>query len=574
MMCDEKNMRTRKIASEGEYGAIKAEAAALARSGDYMRAYCHYTLCLADERFASRDDDLAFTLTNRALMSLKLGDYDAALKDGLGAIEMAKALPETAEGRRAKAVGKALYRIGCARVGLNEIDNAIETFLKALVIAPRDDAVYERLIECVRLMGMTYVCDAYADAISEGEMPNVLSPRDGKWLKPVRPESKRVSRNAMAQTLLDCAIGHEAEWRREYVYTFLTASVKDTKALSNMRRGFLSGIRASVYAHMGNHEQAVTDYRVALAYYPDWARAYFGYAQSIERELVLNNVTRVEIAQGSTSKGYRDNLVVDALVAAALWTKRALELDASNGTYENEFNRLADKLSSQIRDVLLKGTREALAWLEVDKWENAPEYIRPRPKYYYFYEMMKERIYEHFPELPQPVMDKLLSLDAGELDLLLQYPRAIKGQTEEFLDVYKHQGGEYLLTYKTPQMSWEEVKALKGRGTQGLLPGASGAVPFASTEDEHKDPGSGHALEKNTDHALIGASGADGLTRAEFLGAPVVPRLPPDALRDANNLLVSVARDDALLPPIAQNVVRDRFLSSPDDERAPVVDKA
>ena len=37
-----------------------------------------------------------------------------------------------------------------------------------------------------------------------------------------------------------------------------------------------------------------------------------------------------------------------------------------------------------------------------------------RPKYYYFYEWMRERIGEHYPKLPEPVMDKLLAMDAGK----------------------------------------------------------------------------------------------------------------------------------------------------------------
>ena len=544
-----KNIPSRRISCAGEYAALKGEAAALAKAGDYMRAYCNYSLCIADGRFAVMDDDLAFTLTNRALMSLKLGDYDAALRDGLGAIEMVRCWPTTASAsRRARAMAKALYRVGCARMGLMETENAIDTFNKALMIAPGDESVRERLEECAQSVRMSYICEAYADAISEGEMPNTVSPRDGKWLKPVRPETMRVSRNAMAQTLLDCVVGYEVEWRREFIDMYLAAKTSP-KALSNMRRGFLSGIRACVYAHMGNHAQAVKDYQVALAYYPDWARAYFGYAQSIERELTLNNVTRVEVASISKRNGVFDNLIVDAHVAAALWTKRALELDETNETYASEFNRLADKVSDKVREALARGVNETLKYLDEDKWENVPEYIRPRPKYYYFYEMMKERIYEHFPELPQPVMDKLLSLDAGELDLLLQYPRAIKGQTEEFLDVYKREGGEYLLTYKTPQLSWDEVKALKGKGTQGLLPGASGSTPFGATEDECKDPGSGFATEKDTDHAMIGASGDDGLTREEFLGAPAPPKLPPDQARDAMNLLNAPSRAPSAIAP-------------------------
>ena len=44
----------------------------------------------------------------------------------------------------------------------------------------------------------------------------------------------------------------------------------------------------------------------------------------------------------------------------------------------------------------------------------------------------------------------------------------IKGQTEEYLDVFRSSGGKYLETYRTPTLSWQEVKALKVRLWQML----------------------------------------------------------------------------------------------------------
>ena len=537
-------MRTKPIAalkgvgvSDGlDYERVKRLASELARRGDWMNANVHYSLCVAATEHATRDEALGIVLMNRALTSLKLGDFAEAKRDGYGAIEMLRARSEASK-ERERLVGKAMFRIGCACVGLGEWDEAIVSLLNALETAPKDVEVQKKLMECARGVKMTSLCEAYARAISEGEMPNALSPRDGKWLKPVRPESSRLSKNAMAQTLADCVIGNETEWRREFGEIFLVASGSQ---LSAVRRGFLSGVRAIIYAHAGNHTQAVKDYKVALSYYPEWDRAYYGYALSIEHQLVHDNMTRVEVGRTSCN-GMHDALIVDAQVASALWMKRAMEIQGTNAEYQREYARLSAKLSEELRDVLSTpstGFKDAVEWLEEDKWENAPEYVRPRPKYYYFYEMMKERIYEHYPELPQPVMDKLLSLDAGELDLLLQYPRAIKGQTEEFLDVYQREGGEYLATYKSPTLTWDEVKALKGKGTQGLL-ADGGRNAIAAPDEEIKDPGSGFSEEKDTDHALVGASGEDGLTRAELEGAPIKPTLPPDQLRDETNRLAA-----------------------------------
>jgi hypothetical protein len=72
-----------------------------------------------------------------------------------------------------------------------------------------------------------------------------------------------------------------------------------------------------------------------------------------------------------------------------------------------------------------KGLEELLAR---EKEESLPEFKRKRPKYYYYYEWMKERIAEHCGALPEPVLDKLLTVEAGELDTLLTYPRGIQAK--------------------------------------------------------------------------------------------------------------------------------------------------
>ena len=177
--------------------------------------------------------------------------------------------------------------------------------------------------------------------------------------------------------------------------------------------------------------------------------------------------------------GRSDALVVDAGVAAAVEWCRATELDRADASYAERLRAACAKhtrgFGAGLRDALLSpgGASAAIAWLEADKWAHAPEYVRPRPKYYYFYEMMREKIEAHYPALPPPVMDKLLATDADELDLLLQYPEAIRGQTEEYLQVLRERGAEALETYKTPTLTWDEVRALKGGdGVVGL--GAAG----------------------------------------------------------------------------------------------------
>jgi hypothetical protein len=85
---------------------------------------------------------------------------------------------------------------------------------------------------------------------------------------------------------------------------------------------------------------------------------------------------------------------VDTPVAAAIEWRRAVDLAPDNQRYAAEFIRAAAQhLADKPRKVLVEqGAEAAVRWFEKDKWANAPEYVRPRPKYYYFYEWMRERI--------------------------------------------------------------------------------------------------------------------------------------------------------------------------------------
>ncbi|KAL6780129.1 hypothetical protein ACKKBF_B14315 [Auxenochlorella protothecoides x Auxenochlorella symbiontica] len=127
--------------------------------------------------------------------------------------------------------------------------------------------------------------------------------------------------------------------------------------------------------------------------------------------------------------------------------------------------------------VRARGSAGLLALLSAAHTQAKPEVLRRRPKYYYYYEWMKKRILEQYPALPEPVMDKLLTLDANELDLVLQYPQATRQMVDNLLGVLETRGCAALETYRVPLLSWEEVKALKGPGTVGLALGSSADAP-------------------------------------------------------------------------------------------------
>ena len=60
-------------------------------------------------------------------------------------------------------------------------------------------------------------------------------------------------------------------------------------------------------------------------------------------------------------------------------------------------------------------------WLAEEEERKKPEFLKQRPKYHYYYEWMKQRICATHPALPEPVMDKLLTMPANDLDLILQH---------------------------------------------------------------------------------------------------------------------------------------------------------
>eukprot|EP00775_Hariotina_reticulata_P006773 gene6773-6990_t len=65
-------------------------------------------------------------------------------------------------------------------------------------------------------------------------------------------------------------------------------------------------------------------------------------------------------------------------------------------------------------------------------------------------------------KLPRPVLEKLLSLDAGDLDLMIQHPSALQAQVYELLDVWGAAGSDGLEQLEVAPLSWQEVQALTG----------------------------------------------------------------------------------------------------------------
>lgn len=86
-------------------------------------------------------------------------------------------------------------------------------------------------------------------------------------------------------------------------------------------------------------------------------------------------------------------------------------------------------LCCAIRPFLQAGGSNALQeLLKREEEEALPEFKRVRPKYHYYYNWMRERVAHSCGQLPPPIMEKLIRIDATELDMLLTYPNGIQQQ--------------------------------------------------------------------------------------------------------------------------------------------------
>lgn len=508
-------------------GNAKEAADALVRRGQFQEAEAMYTEAMGE---ADTPKARVVVLNNRALARMRLdrpvdalGDADEALALLAKHRHDPQLLPLSA---------KARYRRATALVALDRAPEAVRAFRDAIAEVAND----KKLVDDLRLglraavgaLTASYLAGYWADLLLHAEAPNALSSRDGRLLKPVPVEVRMTARDEYADAVhAGFVYGRERE-SRELLYHAWCRNKAPGKHV-------LAAVRALAYVRIGTafHDeipvvrmhnapdgaapkhnlalhQAVKDARAAVAHLPD---APPGGARAAKSTSMW---PRAHVALALALEAVHDT--TDAALAA----RRAFERDPEDAEAREVLKRLAKALPTKYRDLLIKqGARALESWLEEERQQKLPEFLRERPKYYYYYEWMRERIEEHYPALPEEVMDKMLTMEAGELDLLLCYPKALQGQVNDYLDVYRANGGEYLMTYQTPHLTWEEVKAMKGAGTSGLGTG-------------YAAPGEGFLEEKrDTNHAMLGASGDGRLTEAERLGLPMATELPPDAARDA-----------------------------------------
>ncbi|KAK9867300.1 hypothetical protein WJX84_009272 [Apatococcus fuscideae] len=348
---------------------------------------------------------------------------------------------------------KALYRKGAALIAWEQPELAVATLQQAVQLSDGSLSISAALQEALQRVSSGWLAEHWSTLIEDAEKPAALSRRDGRLLRRI-PAPANLDRSQLANALQRALASHQDLQSHAGKLLATAGGKKPGRGPVTLMRGF-------AYLAAGNAEQAVKDARTAQAYGPaadgqsSWPEAWALLARGLERQ--------------------------EDYTAAGLAAAQAQRLAGSSQEFQEDVERIMRRMPTGHADALEEGGVEGLSrQLAVEKEEAKPEFLKKRPKYYYYYRWMKERITEHCQELPAPVMDKLLTMDAGELDLLLQHETAIKSKAQHLEEVLQDEGAKFLETYPVPMLTWEEVKALKGPGLVGL--GAPGGAPIGASD--------------------------------------------------------------------------------------------
>ena len=215
-------------------------------------------------------------------------------------------------------------------------------------------------------------------------------------------------------------------------------------------------IRGSIYMSVGDDSQGERDATVALVYGPHtsekearscWAAAYALRSRCFE------------------ARGENVGAVLDILQAIEFCHDGVEDESGVLIDYQHVLKRLLPRIPEHYSQAIEKGCGYVglQKMMAVERERMQPEYMKNRPKYYYYYEWMKKRIQDRHPSISEGVMDKLLTLDATELDLLLQYPQAIDSTVQDLESVLENKGPEVLESYQVPLLSWETLQKMKSQ---------------------------------------------------------------------------------------------------------------
>jgi hypothetical protein len=390
-------------------------------------------------------------------------------------------------------LSKAYHRKAQAQIALGQLIPALRTYKEGLASCPgaRGLAAATRL--ALDEAPSTWYAAYWSKLVDAAQQPHPLSSRDGKLLKLV-PKQHRLTQIELQNLVNDFLLADTCwlEEAKNLVWYAWTES-------RTPGRAELAFFRAGAYLQANNAEQAQRDVLVALSYGPKepssgtstWAAALLVHSSTLEL------------------KGEN----VPALLSAA----RAAAIDPEGGPSTlaaTAVDRLLRRVPEHYAEAVRSGGAERLEKvLKMEKERDLPPFLKPKPKYYYYYEWMRKRIEARHPQLPAPVMDKLLTMDANELDLLLQYPVAIDRTVHSLEMVLEKKGEDELASWTVPLLSWEEKKEIEESEKQQqqlLLDGQGGGEGSGKVlKIMEKEVGSGGSVSMSEEEEE-GEEGEDG----------------------------------------------------------------
>ncbi|KAL4428216.1 hypothetical protein ABPG75_002305 [Micractinium tetrahymenae] len=513
---------------------VDRSPSAAVQAGQLEQAVEHYSAALRAE------PSHVPTLCNRSLAALKLGLPENALRDAeaaLDALTLASG-DSSAQTRLAKAV----HRKAEALAAMGRLIDCLQAYRRGLAAWPGCPELHAALRLAVEDLPVPWLAKYWARHVEAAQAPNPLSSRDGRLLRPV-PAEHRLAPAELQGHLEEALYALQDEAR-----DLLCDAWAQARRPGRADAAFM---RAAAYLHAGNARQAVKDLRLALVYGPQLEGCPASWAQqagaSADQSSGGGSSSALVKRTGGAGKrepaaappelpppaaaeaaGQRSawpaalglfSAALEALadnVPAALAAQRAHQLDPENAEYAEALERLLRRIPEPCAAALhADGAAGLEAHLAAEREGALPEFKRHRPKYYYYYEWMKKRIYGQYPELPEPVMDRMLALEANELDMLLQYPRATQVTVERLMHVYESEGPERLETYEVPLLTWDDYQAIKEQPL--ALPAGDSAA--AAAGGRLLEGGSGGAAEAR---AAVAGEGAAPASRAAVHPPPVV----------------------------------------------------
>lgn len=444
---------------------------------------------------------------NRSAAYTKLGEYEAAVAD-------ADVVIATGQDVDVCYVLKAYHRKAQALWSMGDKLRAVKAYKEAvsLRVADLHDDPGESLLvasEGVRAAAMLMVAEMphawlatyYINLLAKCEAPHPWSRRDGLLLKRV-PDSVKLD-GALVRGELVGGLDEDVVFQRacQKAVVDLWGGQQQMKSVCAYVRGYVyyrasrkaeAGGDASEGSRDGLLRQGEMDATVALVYHKSAtkgshpaAHALRGLCYEARGENVLAVLDVLEAIEAEA----REGLAWDADENGGAGNQDGdqggiVEKQSSNGEiFEQTLSRLLPRVPEHYAAAVKGGCGLAglQRMMEVERERMQPEFMKKRPKYYYYYEWMKKRIRDRHPEIAEVVMDKLLALDAGELDLLLQYPQAIDATVHELEGVLEERGEEELERFEVPLLSWgdmqrlklKDVATVKGGGAPAALEGAA-----------------------------------------------------------------------------------------------------